>query len=127
MSCQTIWGRLLAHLRGVAVTWETRDTQGSDYGYTRPIIEDPSRAGTLKNSACSHALFHGRNYLTKEDIPIVIKTVLSTASVERVSVFDKLLINEGRLTTTRITGALNISSPTVKRTMTELSILESVL
>lgn len=119
--------KLLAHLRGVAVTWETRNTQGSDYGYTRPIIEDPSRAGTqLKNSARGHALFHGRNYLTKEDIPIVIKTVLSTASVERVSVFDKLLANEGRLTTTQITGALNISSPTAKRTMTELSVLELV-
>jgi hypothetical protein len=119
--------KLLAHLRGVAVTWETRDTQGSDYGYTRPIIEDPSRAGTqLKNSARGHALFHGRNYLTKEDIPIVIKTVLSTASVERVSVFDKLLVNDGKLTTTQITGALNISSPTARRTMTELSVLELV-
>jgi hypothetical protein len=37
--------KLLAHLRGVAVTWKTEDTQGSDYGYTRPIIEDPSRGG----------------------------------------------------------------------------------
>ena len=76
--------------------------------------------------ARGHALLHGRNYLTKEDIPIVIKTVLSTASVERVSVFDKLLINDGKLTTTQITGALNISSPTAKRTMTELSVLELV-
>jgi hypothetical protein len=119
--------KLLAHLRGVAVTWETRDTQGSDYGYTRPLIEDPSRAGTqLKNLARGHALLHGRNYLTKEDIPIVIKTVLSTASVELVSVFDKLLVNEGRLTTTQITGALNISSPTARLTMTELSVLELV-
>ncbi len=119
--------KLLAHLRGVAVTWETRDTQGSEYGYTRPIIEDPSRAATqLKNLARGHALFQGRNYITKEDISIVIKTVLSTASVERVSVLDKLLINDGKLTTTQITGALNISSPTARRTMTELSILELV-
>jgi hypothetical protein len=119
--------KLLAHLRGVAVTWKTEDTQGSDYGYTRPIIEDPSRAVTqLKNLARGHALLHGRNYLTKEDIPIVIKTVLSTASVERVFVFDRLLVNDGKLTTTQITGALNISSPTARRTMTELSILELV-
>jgi hypothetical protein len=119
--------KLLAHLRGVAVTWETHNTQGSDYGYTRPLIEDPSRAGTqLKNLARGHALLHGRNYLAKEDIPIVIKTVLSTASVELVSVFDKLLVNEGRLTTTQITGALNISSPTARLTMTELSVLELV-
>jgi predicted transcriptional regulator len=119
--------KLLAHLRGVAVTWKTEDTQGSDYGYTRPIIEDPSRAVTqLKNLARGHALLQGRNYLTRDDIPIVIKTVLSTASVERVFVFDKLLINDGKLTTTQITGALNISSPTARRTMTELSILELV-
>lgn len=119
--------KLLAHLHGVALTWETWDTQGSDYGYSRPIIEDPSRATTqLKNLARGHTLLHGRNYLTKEDIRIVIKTVLSTASVERVSVFDKLLINDGKLTTTQITGALNISSPTAKRTMTELSVLELV-
>jgi hypothetical protein len=119
--------KLLAHLRGVAVTWETRDTQGSDYGYTRPIIEDPSRAITqLKNLARGHALLQGRNYLTKEDISIVIKTVLSTASVERVSVFDKLLVNNGRLETSQITSMLNISSPTARRTMTELSILELV-
>jgi hypothetical protein len=118
---------LLAHLRGVAVTWETKDTQGSDYGYTRPIIEDPSRATTqLKNLARGHALLHGRNYLTKDDISIVVKTVLSTASVERVSVFDKLLANDGALTTSQITGALNISSPTARRTMTELSVLDLV-
>jgi hypothetical protein len=118
---------LLAHLRGVAVTWKTEDTQGSDYGYTRPIIEDPSRAVTqLKNLARGHALLQGRNYLTRDDIPIVIKTVLSTASVERVLVFDRLLVNDGKLTTTQITGALNISSPTARRTMTELSILELV-
>jgi hypothetical protein len=119
--------KLLAHLRGVAVTWKTEDTQGSDYGYTRPIIEDPSRAVTqLKNLARGHALLQGRNYLTRDDIPIVIKTVLSTASVERVLVFDRLLVNDGKLTTTQITGALNISSPTARRTMTELSILELV-
>jgi hypothetical protein len=119
--------KLLAHLRGVAVTWKKEDTQGSDYGYTRPIVEDPSRAVTqLKNLARGHALFQGRNYLRKEDIPIVIKTVLSTASVERVSVFDMLLTSNGRLTTTEITGTLNISPPTARRTMTELSNLELV-
>ena len=36
----------------------------------------------------------GRNYLTLEDIPLLIKVVLSTASIERVMVFDLLLANE---------------------------------
>jgi hypothetical protein len=35
---------LLAPLRGVSQTWETKGTQGSDYGYTIPIIEDTARA-----------------------------------------------------------------------------------
>jgi hypothetical protein len=26
-------GKLLAHLRGAAPTWQTRDTQGSNYAY----------------------------------------------------------------------------------------------
>jgi hypothetical protein len=48
---------LLACLRGVAETWEPRGTQGSDYGYTIPIIEHPSRARTqLYNLARGHAL-----------------------------------------------------------------------
>jgi hypothetical protein len=39
-------GKLLAPLRAVVPTWETRDTQGSDYAYTMAIVEDPSRAIT---------------------------------------------------------------------------------
>jgi hypothetical protein len=36
--------KLLAHLRAVAPTWNTEGTQGSEYGYTLPIIEEPNRA-----------------------------------------------------------------------------------
>ena len=34
--------KLLAHLRAVAPTWHTEGTQGSEYGYTLPTIEEPN-------------------------------------------------------------------------------------
>jgi hypothetical protein len=45
-------GQLLARLRGVVPTWETHGTQGSDYSYCLPTIEEPGRAITqLRNLA----------------------------------------------------------------------------
>ena len=42
-----------------------------------PIVENPSRANQqLYNLARGHALSHGRNYITGEDISLVIKVVL---------------------------------------------------
>ncbi len=38
--------QILAHLRGTLQTWETRDTQGTEYDYSLPIIEEPDRAIT---------------------------------------------------------------------------------
>ena len=115
---------LLSCLRGVAETWEPRGTQGSDYGYTIPIIEHPSRAMTqLYNLARGHALSLGRNYVTKADLPIVIKVVLSTGPIQRVKILDKLLSDGNEWTTSQITGSLEISRPTALRTMTELTIL----
>ena len=115
---------LLAPLRGVSQTWETRGTQGSDYGYTIPIVEDPSRATTqLYNLARGHALSQGRNHVTKEDVPLIIKVVLSTGPVERVRILDTLIADNGDLTTGQITGALSIASQTAKRTMIEITLL----
>ena len=87
--------RLLAHLRGVAPTWNTYGTQGSDYSYTLPSIEEPDRAmQQLTNLARGHALSQGRNYITLDVIPIVINVVLSTAFKERVTIFDLLLAHD---------------------------------
>lgn len=116
--------KLLAHLRGVIPTWETHDTEGSEYAYAIPTIEEPDRAMTqLRNLARGHALSEGRNYITMEDLSIVVKVVLSTAVIERVKVFDLLLKHDGRLTTSQITAALNTTSPTARRTMTEFKAL----
>jgi DNA-binding transcriptional ArsR family regulator len=115
---------LLAYLRGVVPTWHTHDTQGSNYGYGMAIKEECDRAITqMYNLARGHALSRGRNYVTLEDIPLVIKTVLSTASIERVTIFDLLLACKGTMTTSQIADSLNISQPTALRTMTELKAL----
>jgi hypothetical protein len=105
-------------------TWESKDTQGSEYAYSIPTIEDPSRAITqLRNLARGHALSQGRIYITSQDIPVVIQAVLSTASIERVTIFDLLISNKGKLTTSQITVSLNTTNPTARRTMTELKAL----
>lgn len=96
----------------------------SNYGYGMAIKEECDRAITqLYNLARGHALSRGRNYITLEDIPLIIKVVLSTASIERVTIFDLLLAYKGTMTTTQIADSLNISQPTALRTMTELKAL----
>ena len=117
-------GELLAHLRGVVPALHTQDTQGSNYGYGMAIIEEPDRAITqLRNLARGGALSKGRNYITVDDIPMVIKVVMSTASIERVTIFDLLLAHRGKMTTSQIAASLNISNHTAHRTMTELKAL----
>ena len=117
-------GNLLAPLRGSAWAWDTKDTQGSDYAYSTPIIEHPTRAIThLLNLAKGHALLEGRNYISIEDIPILVQTVLSTAPKERVMVFNLLLNTKGEVASSEIDLYLNMSRPTALKTMTELKIL----
>ena len=118
--CIVKLGRLLGHLRCIATAWHTRYL-GSDYGYSVSQPEDPRRAITiLQNLARGHALLTGRNYITLDDIPIVAKTVLSTAQTERVSLFYLLLDNGGDASTDDIIEYLGVSRPTAGRTMTEL-------
>jgi hypothetical protein len=117
-------GMLLAHLRGVVNTFQTKGTQGSDYGYDMPTIEHPSRAITqLRNLAKGHALIEGRNYITKEDISILIKVVLSTAPIQRVELFDLLLDYKGKMNSNIITESLGVTEPTALRIMTELKVV----
>ena len=95
--------------------------------YTFATVEEPDRAITqLRNLARGHSLSQGRNYITQEDIRIVIKVVFSTASMERVRIFELLLQFRGRLTTSDITASLNIVNNTAKRTMTEFKALDLV-
>lgn len=112
---------LLSYLRCVAQVWETHDSQGSDYAYSISQREVPRRAVTcLSNLSRGHALQTGRNYITLDDIPMIIKTALDTAPIERVSLFSLLIANNGKLTTNEILQSLNVSRPTALRTMAEL-------
>jgi DNA-binding transcriptional ArsR family regulator len=116
--------QLLGYLRGVVPTWHTDDTQGSNYGYGMAIKEECDRAvRQLYNLGRGHARSQGRNYIILDDISLIIKVVLSTASIERVTIFDLLLAHGGTMTTTQIADSLNISQPTALRTMTELKAL----
>jgi Mn-dependent DtxR family transcriptional regulator len=65
----------------------------------------------------------GRNYVTKADLPIVIRVVLSTGPVQRVKILDKLLSDGKEWDTSQITNSLEVSRPTARKTMIELTIL----
>jgi hypothetical protein len=120
-------GKLLAHLRAVVPTWETHGSQGTDYAYATAMKEEPDRAmEQLRNLARGHALSQGRNYITKEDLSIPVKVVLSTASIDRVNVFDLLIAHKGTLTTEIITESLNTSHKTAHRIMVELKAVDLV-
>jgi hypothetical protein len=125
--CIVKLGILLQHLRCIATTWHTEGTEESEYAYSVSQPEDPRRAITLlRNLARGHALLTGRNYITMEDIPLVVKTVLSTAQIERVSVFYLLVDNDGDASTDEIIDYLHVSRPTALRTMAELRAIRLV-
>jgi hypothetical protein len=121
-------GNLLAHLRAVVNTWDTYGSQGLEYNYSTATIEQPDRAITqLRNLSRGHALMQGRNWIIIEDLPIAIKVVLSTASLDRVNIFDLLIAHKGKLTTKIITESLNVTPPTARRIMAELKAVELVV
>lgn len=118
---------LLKHLRANVPVYESKDGQGSDYAYTSVSFEESERAITqLKNLARGHALSQGRNKITLQDIPVLIKVVLSTASKERVILFDHLLENNGQLDTLNIEDHMVISKKTALKTMSEFVFLQLV-
>ena len=133
---------LLAHIRGHVDVYKSTDrddiiipvdnintttTYSEGFIHRLPTIENPSRAAQqLYNLARGHALSYGRNYITKDDVLLVIKVVLSTGSIERVLVLDLLIAHKGTLTTSQITTAMRISNDTAKRTMTEFKGLELI-
>ena len=111
---------LLSFLRCIAQVWETKYSEGSDYAYSISQREVPRRAVTaLSNLARGHALLAGRNYITMDDVPLVIKTAMDSAQIERVSMFNLLLAYGGKLTTTQILQSLNVARKTALRTMVE--------
>ena len=120
-------GKLLARLRGHVDIWSSKQHEYSEYAYSFTQTEDPTRAITqLYNLARGQALLIGRNYITMEDIPIAVKVVLSTASIERIAVMDLLLAKGGHITLSQIAKTLSMSKSTALKTMTELAALKMV-
>lgn len=98
---------------------------GQDYDTDFPIVEDPLRAAVLlRNLAIGHAASMGRDYLTPEDVSLVVKVALSTAPVRRVKLLDLLLKSDNaELTTSQITTQLSVSQPIATKTMREFNAL----
>jgi hypothetical protein len=124
-------GKFLAKIRGHVDSWSPKGTghthEYTEYSYGFTQSEDPARASTqLYNLARGHALLMGRNYITIEDIPIAVKVVLSTASIERVAILDLLLSKKQSITLPGIAKALPMSKSTALKAMTELAALKVV-
>ena len=116
--------KVLAHLRAVVQVWETDGSGGSEYNYASPVIEDPSRAATaLYNLAIGHAVFHGRDKITEDDLRVVVKVALDSATKERVKLLDMLIENKGIVSTVDFELALGCSKATALKTMKELEII----
>jgi AAA lid domain len=124
-------GKFLAKIRGHVETWSSKGTghahEYTEYSYGFTQSEDPARASTqLYNLARGHALLRGRNYITIDDIPVAVKVVLSTASIERVAILDLLLCKKQSITLSGITNVLPMSKSTALKAMTALAALKVV-
>lgn len=118
---------LLSKLRGVVPTWHTEDSGGSNYHYEMPTIENPIRASNaLYNLARGHALLCGRNFITKEDLTVVISVSLSSTARERVALMKLLIENNGRVNTEQFEESAKVSKATALKNMELLHILELV-
>jgi hypothetical protein len=128
--------RLLAHLRGtidvrqsinLAAGREPNSILEPEYYLEEPIREDASRAVImLRNLAIGHAISRGRDSISLQDIPVVIRVAFSTTTAPRAKVFDLLIKNNGKLSTSEITSHLKMSYPTARRIMEELHFLDIV-
>jgi len=117
---------LLSKLRASIPTWYTNDpsSSGFHYNFEMPIIEDPSRASSaLYNLARGHAVLFGRNYITKEDLGVVIAVALSSAERERVALLKLLLENDGSIDVDTFVTNSKVSENTARKEMQKMKIL----
>lgn len=117
---------LLSKLRASIPTWHTNDpsSSGFHYNFEMPIIEDPSRASSaLYNLARGHAVLFGRNYITKEDLGVVIAVALSSAERERVALLKLLLENDGNIDVETFVTNSKVSENTARKEIQKMKIL----
>ncbi len=119
-----IMAQVVGCLRAYLPTNNTEGTSGSNYGYEKPIVEDAERAShAFYNLARGHAVYSGRNYITGDDLNVVIDVALSSASRDRVELLKLLIKNDGILTSNEIEINLKVTLSTVLRKCKELEML----
>ena len=115
---------LLPKLRGtIEYQYESEEDESLD-NYTHPIIEEPWRCNQiLYNITRGRALVHGRTYITKADLPMMIKIALNSAMPERVELLAMLIDRNGQANTKQLCDYRNISPKIALRTMKSLRIV----
>lgn len=89
-----------------------------------PMIEKPDRLNQmLYNLARGHARLYGRNYIVKEDLKVVVKVGLSTTSIYRSKIINKLIENDGVLSTREVMRHIRCSRPVAIKYMFEFKFL----
>jgi len=118
--------QLVACLRGTINVW--KESLGDEsYNHTIPQIEKPDRINqAFYNLARGHAVACGRSTINDEDLKIVLKVALSSASLERTRLLNKLIKNDGVLLTEDVVHGLNCSRPTALKQMEMFQHLEIV-
>lgn len=97
---------------------------GTNYNFEMPIKEDINKLSkTLYNLAQGHAIIHGRNYITNDDLEIIVHIVMSSLPQDRLDLFEILLCNDGLADTTQIEKGLSISKATALKEMEKLRVL----
>ena len=118
-----VLAQLLSKLRGSVPPQDTEGWGGSNYNFGSSIIENPERASnSLYNLARGHAVICGRNFITDDDLGVVILVTLSSASKERVELFKLLIENNGKMNTNQFMEKAKVSIATALKNMQELAI-----
>lgn len=118
--------QLVASLRGTINVW--KESLGDEtYNHTIPQIEKADRINqALYNLARGHAVACGRTSLQDEDIAIILKVALNSASIERTRLLNKLFQSDGVLTTEDVIHGVNCSRTTALKYMEMLQHLKIV-
>ena len=117
---------LLSKLRATIPSWHTEDSDssGSNYHFEMPTVEDPTRASNaLYNLARGHAIIHGRNSISADDLGAVVAVALSSAKKERVAMIHLLVGNNGKLDVSDFVKISKVSEGTARKQMQEMNII----
>jgi len=117
---------LVASLRGSINVWKDLSS-GESFNHTVPQIEKPDRINqAFYNLARGHAVACGRNAINDEDVAIVLRVALSSASLERTRLFKLLIDSGGTLGTEEVIHGVRCSRPTALKLMEQFELLKIV-